>query len=239
MPSITTPSTPPPTNQRAEQVALAGIFSNSLDPILLEPDHFADPANATILRVVRFPGNGGASVTAVSLAAGLGSALNDVGGLAYLAHLEALAPTPEAVTEAAAQVRDAWLRRQLIDMGERLQQIGLEAVQDAFGVTSRASGADQALQVHRLLLATAMDMLSIVIAPPATVAQAAEIGAVPGSRFAQITPFEMERIADINVHLSAHMLATEPDRAAAHRLADLHLARAKLFRDLAKASSLP
>ena len=181
MPSTDTPFTsPPPTNQRAEQVCLAAIFINP-EQVGIEPDHCVDPVHAAILRTAQAQIARGTQVTPASLAADLGSALDEVGGPAYLNQLEALAPTPDAVVEADGQVRDAWQRRELISLGERLQELGTETVQNAFGGSSRASSDDQARQVHKRVMQILLDCAGIVASQPAAVAQAAEIADVAGS----------------------------------------------------------
>ena len=234
---FTNPLTPPPpTVLLAEQACLAAAIATGQAAI--KPDHCADPVHAAIIRAIRLRAAPGAPITLARLASDLGSALDEVGGPAYLNQLEALAPTPDAVSEAAGQVREAWQRRELISLGERLQELGTETVQNAFGGTSRASSGDQARQVHELVMQLMLDCAGIVASQPATVAQAAEIADAPGSLSMRVTPLEMENVASLNVQLSTEVLATGTDRATAERQAELHLARAGLFRRMAMAGSL-
>ena len=239
MPSTVTPFTsPPPTNQGAEQVCLAATFTNP-EQVGIKPDHCVDPVHTAILRTAQAQIARGTPITPASLAADLGSVLDEIGGPAYLTQLEALAPTPDAVAEASGQVRDAWQRREMISLGERLQQIGTEAVQDAFGFTSRASANDQA---HRLILQVAQAMrtcFNIVASAPATAAQDVGISGFPGCLPMQVTPLEMEHIAALNAHFSVNALATGTDRIAARRWADLYLARSDVFRKTAEGAAPP
>lgn len=229
----------PPSNDKAEMVVIAAILPPvSLPPdcVGIDPAHCSDPVYEAILRTACDLAARGMTITAASLATNLSDALNEVGGVAYLKRLASLAPTPEAVGEAAATVRDCWTRRHLIDLGESLQRLGEETVQNAFELTSSAPAHEQALAVKELLAKAASDAASITDATPDTVQQSAKFGAVEGSMLARITPHEMKALAYLNTHLAGLTLA--PFTGATQQT-DMHLARATLFSRMAGDEAAP
>ena len=148
---VLTSAPPPSNNGQAEMSLIAAILPPvSLPPgsIGIDPAHCSDPIHEAILHSACDLAAHGVAITAANLAIDLSGALDDVGGIAYLEGLARSAPTPEAVTEAAAAVRDSWTRRHLIDMGEGLQRLGEETVTNAFAFTSRTSSDDQAHYLH-------------------------------------------------------------------------------------------
>lgn len=128
----------PPTNMQAEQALLGAIFCNNKAFDLcagLEAEHFADPIHGFIFKEsARLIGEG-RSVSPVTLKALFehNGVLNDVGGVKYLNELITAMVGIINAGDYARAIRDAWLRRQLIAVGE-------EAVNLAFGADTAIDG---------------------------------------------------------------------------------------------------
>lgn len=163
MPVLMSVSTLPPSNEKAEAILLAALFPPlSMHPatIGVQPYHFADPVHGTILRTAIFQAEQGRPVTVLGLAANLQVELEEVGGPPYLHQLSML--EPQHLVAMAESIRDAWTRRQVIDLGERLHRMGEELVQGAFGFTSRAPAQDHATAALKALQEAAAEAASIV-----------------------------------------------------------------------------
>ncbi len=163
MPVLMSVSTPPPSNEKAEATLLAALFPpQSVNPAALgvQPHHFADPVNGMIFRVAMLHAEQGRPIAVLGLAADLQAELEEVGGTPYLHQLSML--EPRFLPKMAESVRDAWTRRQLIDLGERLRRVGEELVQGAFGFTSRAPAPEQAAAAMKALEEAAAEAGSIV-----------------------------------------------------------------------------
>lgn len=123
------PSSPPqrmpPNAIDAECALLGAILVNNkvLDRILyLEPYHFVDPANARIFEEIRRLASEKRIADPITLRAVFEASgtLNEVGGIAYLVKLVSAMVGIINAPDYARVVRDAWLRRELIDIGEIL-----------------------------------------------------------------------------------------------------------------------
>ena len=137
----------------AEQAVLGLLLRRPLSPsataigATLRPDHFADPIHARIYAVARsFAPEGTGMHDLRRIGEALGAELSEVGGAAYLHQLALCAPTTKAAGVAAASVREAWARRELIDLGEQLARLGAEVVAGAF----HAGGPDATEQAGYL-----------------------------------------------------------------------------------------
>ncbi len=128
----------PPSNLAAEQALLGALLANNkaFEKVadFLVAEHFADPVHGRIFSAIARRIEAGQLADAVTLKAELehADALAEVGGTAYLALLLASMVGIINAAEYGRTVHDAWVRRQLIEIGETL-------VNDAFG------GADQAV----------------------------------------------------------------------------------------------
>lgn len=116
----------PPANLQAEQALLGAILANNkaFERVsgFLSPDHFADPVNGRIFQVVAGRIARGELADAVTLKTILENdgTLADVGGTAYLAQLLTAMVGIINAGEYGQAVHDAWKRRNLIDIGERI-----------------------------------------------------------------------------------------------------------------------
>lgn len=138
-----------PSNTLAEQSLLGAILANNkaLQYVesFLRPEHFYDPIHQGIYRAILEMTSDGMVADAITLKARLEHVglLDEVGGTAYLVQL---LTAMVGITTAGAYgkaVHEAWVRRQLID-------VGAELVESAF-----AGG--QALQDMARMAATAID----------------------------------------------------------------------------------
>ena len=140
----------PPANQIAEQALLGALLANNrtLDRVLetLEPEQFADPVNGRIYEIIRDRVSQGLLADAVTLRNVLDGAgiLDEVGGPAYLAQLLSAMVAPLMASDYAAAIRDCWLRRQLIDIGQ-------DVVALAFGADHTLDAQAQIATAERAL----------------------------------------------------------------------------------------
>jgi replicative DNA helicase len=131
----------PPSNIQAEQALLGALM---IDPnpdlvgLRLAAEHFVDPIHGRILQVIARRIEAKQPADTATLRADLdpSGVLGEVGGSPYLAQLAALAAPPGSLPEYAASIRDAWIRRQMIWIGE-------EIVNNAFGERPELDGAQQ------------------------------------------------------------------------------------------------
>ncbi len=122
----------PPSNLQAEQALLGAILANNRAyervSEFLAPEHFADPIHGRIFQAIARRIEAGQLADAVTLKAEFEHAgvLDEVGGTAYLAQLLTAMVGIINAGEYGRAIHDAWLRRQLIDVGETV-------VNNAFG----------------------------------------------------------------------------------------------------------
>ena len=121
----------PPSNIQAEQSLLGAILANNraLERCPgLEPEHFADPVHGRLFQVCQKIVQAGGVADGVTLKNRLehSGILDEVGGTAYLAQLLSAMVGIINAGEYAAAVREAWVRRQVID-------ISAQAINCAFG----------------------------------------------------------------------------------------------------------
>src|SRR5580698_5821170 len=132
----------PPSNLQAEQALLGALLANNkaYERIseFLAPDHFADPIHGRIYQAIARRIEAGQLADAVMLKAEFEHAgvLDEVGGTAYLAQLLSAMVGIINAGDYGRAVHDAWLRRQLIDIGETV-------VNNAFGAEPDLDGSKQ------------------------------------------------------------------------------------------------
>jgi len=132
----------PPSNLQAEQALLGALLANNkayerVSEFLL-PEHFADPIHGRIFQAIQRRVEAGQLADAVTLKAEFehSGVLGEVGGTAYLAQLLTAMVGIINAGEYARAIHDAWLRRQLIDLGETV-------VNNAFGAEPELDGRAQ------------------------------------------------------------------------------------------------
>ena len=132
----------PPQNAQAEQALLGALLANNKAyervSDFLAPQHFADPVHGRIFAAIARRCDAGQLADAITLRAEFEHAgvLDEVGGTAYLAQLLTAMVGIINAGEYGRAIHDAWLRRQLIDIGETV-------VNNAFGVQPELDGAGQ------------------------------------------------------------------------------------------------
>ena len=134
----------PPSNLQAEQALLGALLANNKAyervSEFLAPEHFADPIHGRIFQAIQRRVEAGQLADAVTLKAEFehSGVLEEVGGTAYLAQLLTAMVGIINAGEYGRAVHDAWLRRQLIDIGETV-------VNNAFGAEAgtRRPAADR------------------------------------------------------------------------------------------------
>jgi replicative DNA helicase len=132
----------PPTNLQAEQALLGALLANNkayerVGEFLLA-EHFADPIHGRIYTAIARRCDAGQLADAVTLKAEFehSGILEEVGGTAYLAQLLTAMVGIINAGEYGRAIHDAWLRRQLIDIGETV-------VNNAFGADAGLDGSGQ------------------------------------------------------------------------------------------------
>ena len=132
----------PPSNVQAEQALLGALLANNKAyervSEFLAPDHFADPVHGRIFAAVSRRVEAGQLADAVTLRAELehSGALDEVGGTSYLGQLLAAMVGIINAGEYGRAIYDAWVRRQLVDLGETM-------VNNAFGAGTDLDGRAQ------------------------------------------------------------------------------------------------
>ena len=132
----------PPANVQAEQALLGALLANNRAyervSEFLAAEHFADPIHGRIYQAVSRRIEAGQLADAVTLKAEFEHAgvLDEVGGTVYLAQLLTAMVGIINAGEYGRAIHDAWLRRQLIDVGETV-------VNNAFGAESELDGKQQ------------------------------------------------------------------------------------------------
>jgi replicative DNA helicase len=146
----------PPSNLQAEQALLGALLANNkaYERIseFLAPDHFADPIHGRIYQAIARRIEAGQLADAVTLKAEFEHAgvLDEVGGTAYLAQLLSAMVGIINAGEYGRAIHDAWLRRQLIDIGETV-------VNNAFGADPELDGQQQIELTEHTLFQLATD----------------------------------------------------------------------------------
>jgi replicative DNA helicase len=129
----------PPANLEAEQALLGALLANNkaYERVgeFLAPDHFADVVHGRIFAAIQRRIEAGQLADAVTLRAEFehSGLLDEVGGPAYLAQLLGAMVGIINAGEYGHVIHDAWLRRQLVDLGETM-------VNRAFGAEPELDG---------------------------------------------------------------------------------------------------
>ncbi|MBV9735278.1 MAG: replicative DNA helicase [Acidisphaera sp.] len=132
----------PPSNVQAEQALLGALLANNKAyervSEFLVGEHFVDPVNGRIFAAIARRIEAGQLADAVTLKAEFehSGVLDEVGGTAYLAQLLTAMVGIINAGEYGRAIHDAWLRRQLIDLGETV-------VNRAFGAEDTLDGRAQ------------------------------------------------------------------------------------------------
>ena len=132
----------PPSNIQAEQALLGALLANNRAyervAEFLAPEHFADPVHGRIFAAIHRRVNNGQLADAITLRTEFehGGVLDEVGGTVYLTQLLTAMVGIINAGEYGRAIHDAWLRRQLIDVGE-------EVVNNAFGADAEMDGKTQ------------------------------------------------------------------------------------------------
>ncbi len=144
------PARLPPSNIQAEQALLGALLANNKAyervSEFLAPEHFVNPVHARIYAAIARRCEAGQIADPVTLRAEFehSGVLNEVGGTAYLAQLLSAMVGIINAGDYGQVIRDAWLRRQLIDIGETVvnRAFGAEAELDG---TAQIEAAEQTL----------------------------------------------------------------------------------------------
>jgi replicative DNA helicase len=146
----------PPANEAAEQALLGALLANNraYERIseFLAPEHFADPIHGRIYHSISRRIEAGHLADAVTLKGEFehSGALDEVGGTAYLAQLLTAMVGIINAGEYGRAIHDAWVRRQLIDVGETV-------VNNAFGAEPELDGIKQIEAAEQALFTLATD----------------------------------------------------------------------------------
>src|ERR1700739_2268814 len=131
----------PPSNIQAEQALLGALLANNkayerVSEFLI-PDHFADPIHGRIFTSIarRIEAGQLADAGTPKAESEHSGVLADVGGTAYLAQLLSAMVGIINAGEYGRAIYDAWIRRQLIDIGET-------GGNNAFGANPALHGQD-------------------------------------------------------------------------------------------------
>jgi replicative DNA helicase len=131
-----------PSNVPAEQALLGALLANNKAyervSEFLAPEHFADPIHGRIYQAIARRCEAGQIADPVMLRAEFehSGVLEEVGGTPYLAQLLGAMVGIINAGDYGKAIHDAWIRRQLIDIGE-------VTVNRAFGSEPELSGIDQ------------------------------------------------------------------------------------------------
>ncbi|MBS1104239.1 replicative DNA helicase [Gluconobacter sp. Dm-62] len=132
----------PPSSAAAEQALLGAILTNNKAyervSDFLEPAHFSDPLNGRIYEAIARRIERGQLADPVTMRAEFEhtGVLDAAGGPAYLAKLLTAMVGIVNAGDYGRVIHDAWVRRQLIDIGETV-------VNNAFGARPDLDGSDQ------------------------------------------------------------------------------------------------
>jgi replicative DNA helicase len=129
----------PPSNLQAEQALLGALLSNNraYDRVseFLSPDHFADAVHARIYQAIVRRVEASQVADPITLRAEFehSGALDEVGGTAYLAQLLTAMVGIINAGDYGRAIYDAWIRRQLIDIGETVVNLAFSPEPDLDG----------------------------------------------------------------------------------------------------------
>jgi replicative DNA helicase len=146
----------PPSNLQAEQALIGALLANNRAyervSEYLAPLHFADPIHGRIYQSIARRIEAGQLADTVTLKAEFehSGVLEEVGGTAYLAQLLSSMVGIINAAEYGRAIHDAWLRRQLIDIGETV-------VNNAFGADAELDGSGQIEAAEQSLFELATD----------------------------------------------------------------------------------
>jgi len=146
----------PPSNLEAEQALLGALLANNKAyervAEFLIPEHFADSIHGRIYQAISRRIEAGQLADAVTLKAEFehSGVLEEVGGTAYLAQLLSAMVGIINAGEYGRAIHDAWLRRQLIEIGETV-------VNNAFGAEPELDGPAQVEVAEHSLFQLATD----------------------------------------------------------------------------------
>ena len=146
----------PPANLEAEQALLGALLANNKAyervSEFLAPAHFADGIHGRIYGAIQRRVEAGQLADAVTLRSEFehNGLLDEVGGPAYLAQLLSAMVGVINAGEYGRVVHDAWMRRQLVDLGE-------EMVNRAFGSEPELDGRQQMESAEQALFDLAKD----------------------------------------------------------------------------------
>jgi len=132
----------PPSNIQAEQALLGALLANNRAyervSEFLAPEHFADPLHGRIYQAIVRRVEAGQLADAVTLKAEFehSGVLEEVGGVGYLGQLLGAMVGIINAGEYGRAIHDAWMRRQLIEVGETV-------VNNAFGADPELDGRAQ------------------------------------------------------------------------------------------------
>ncbi|MGC9271214.1 replicative DNA helicase [Acidiphilium sp.] len=140
----------PPANLEAEQALLGALLANNKAyervSEFLAPEHFADAVHGRIFEAIARRIEAGQLADPVTLRSTFehSGLLDDVGGPAYLAQLLSAMVGIINAGDYGRTIYDAWIRRQLIDLGEVTVNRAFGAEPELDG-TSQIEAAEQAL----------------------------------------------------------------------------------------------
>jgi replicative DNA helicase len=140
----------PPANMAAEQALLGALLANNKAyervSEFLVPEHFTDPVHGRIYSAIVRRIESGHLADAITLKAELehSGALDEVGGTAYLAQLLSAMVGIINAGEYGRAIHDAWLRRNLIDLGEVVVNRAFGSEEELDG-KAQVEAAEQAL----------------------------------------------------------------------------------------------
>jgi replicative DNA helicase len=140
----------PPANLQAEQALLGALLANNKAyervSEFLAPDHFANAVHGRIFAAIQRRVEAGQLADAVTLRAEFehSGVLQEVGGAAYLAQLLSAMVGIINAGEYGRVIHDAWLRRQLVDLGETVVNRAFGS-EDELAAKEQLEAAEQAL----------------------------------------------------------------------------------------------
>jgi len=140
----------PPSNAQAEQALLGALLANNKAyervSEFLQAEHFADAVNGRIFTAIARRIEAGQLADAITLKAEFehSGVLAEVGGTAYLAQLLGAMVGIINAGDYGRTIYDAWVRRQLVDIGETVVNNAFGAAPELDG-TGQVEAAEQAL----------------------------------------------------------------------------------------------
>jgi replicative DNA helicase len=140
----------PPANMEAEQALLGALLANNkaYERVgeFLASEHFADPVHGRIFGAIQRRVEAGQLADAVTLRSEFehNGLLDEVGGPAYLAQLLSAMVGVINAGEYGRVIHDAWMRRQLVDLGETM-------VNRAYGAEPELDGKLQLEAAEQML----------------------------------------------------------------------------------------